>query len=321
MSSGSPTRNGTSVEPGLEKSVVSPSSRSAASVASRTVRGAGSRRDYRQNHLVFAWARSYDSRLMSSTSPKSPRFATTRFDASEQIALEIRRYLEREGLQPGDRIGTEQQLATEFGVSRPTLREALRLLAGSHLIRVTRGRSGGHLRRPHARRRMSRNLSESIATMLATESVSVLELLEARMFIEVPLAPWRPRPYDAGHERAVTGSSAEAIAARLSALMGPPRSVVSKTPCGGGRAIPRALGCEAVERERPAADPLQRATGRGTSGSNSLAGGWSAAALEPGGLVARTVSRRDQRTQCGVRTAMPAGAARRRGATCGTFTA
>ena len=125
---------------------------------------------------------------MASTSPKSPRFGTTRFDASEQIALEIRRYLERQGLQPGDRIGTEQQLATEFGVSRPTLREALRLLAGSHLIRVTRGRSGGIFVAHTPGDGMSRNLSESIAMMLATESVSVLDLLEARMFIEVPLA-------------------------------------------------------------------------------------------------------------------------------------
>ena len=35
---------------------------------------------------------------------------------------------------------------------------------------------------------MSRNVSESISTMLATESVSLAELLDARMFLEVPLA-------------------------------------------------------------------------------------------------------------------------------------
>src|SRR6476469_7946832 len=63
--------------------------------------------------------------------------------ASEQIALQIRRYLEERHLRPGDRIGTEQELADEFGVSRPTLREALRLLAASQLIRVGRGRAGG----------------------------------------------------------------------------------------------------------------------------------------------------------------------------------
>jgi GntR family transcriptional repressor for pyruvate dehydrogenase complex len=35
---------------------------------------------------------------------------------------------------------------------------------------------------------MSRNVSESISMMLATESVSLAELLDARMFLEVPLA-------------------------------------------------------------------------------------------------------------------------------------
>src|SRR6478609_1936294 len=125
------------------------------------------------------------------TSPSElpgPRFAPASIDASHQIALEIRRYLEREGLQPGDRIGTEQELATEFGVSRPTLREGLRLLASSHLIRVGRGRSGGIFVARTPNEGMSRNVSESIAMMLATESISLAQLLDARMFLEVPLA-------------------------------------------------------------------------------------------------------------------------------------
>src|ERR671930_560206 len=86
------------------------------------------------------------------------RFPRTRSDASEHIALEIRRYLERHGLQPGDRIGTEQELAAEFGVSRPTLREGLRLLASSHLIRVGRGRAGGIF--------VARNANEETAARL-----------------------------------------------------------------------------------------------------------------------------------------------------------
>jgi DNA-binding FadR family transcriptional regulator len=119
---------------------------------------------------------------------QGPRFAPASVDASHQIAREIRRYLEREGLRPGDRIGTEQELAKEFGVSRPTLREGLRLLASSHLIRVARGRAGGIFVARTAGEGMSRNVSESISTMLATESVSLGELLDARMFLEVPLA-------------------------------------------------------------------------------------------------------------------------------------
>jgi DNA-binding FadR family transcriptional regulator len=116
------------------------------------------------------------------------RFPRTRSDASEHIALEIRRYLERRELQPGDRIGTEQELAAEFGVSRPTLREGLRLLASSHLIRVGRGRAGGIFVARTPNEGMSRNVSESIAMMLETESVSLDELLDARLFLEVPLA-------------------------------------------------------------------------------------------------------------------------------------
>jgi GntR family transcriptional regulator, transcriptional repressor for pyruvate dehydrogenase complex len=124
---------------------------------------------------------------------QAPEFSAKRFprsgsDASEHIALEIRRYLEQQNVQPGDRIGTEQELAAEFGVSRPTLREGLRLLASSHLIRVGRGRTGGIFVARTPNEGMSRNVSESIATMLATESVSLDELLDARRFLEVPLA-------------------------------------------------------------------------------------------------------------------------------------
>jgi len=108
--------------------------------------------------------------------------------ASEQVAVEIQHYIQREGLQPDDFLGREEDLAAEFGVSRPTLREALRLLSASHLIRVGRGRSGGIFVARTPNEGMSRNVSESIAMMLATESVSLDELLDARLFLEVPLA-------------------------------------------------------------------------------------------------------------------------------------
>jgi GntR family transcriptional repressor for pyruvate dehydrogenase complex len=108
--------------------------------------------------------------------------------ASEQIAAQIRRYLEEQHLNPGDRLGTEQELADEFGVSRPTLREALRLLSASQLIRVGRGRSGGIFVARTPNEGMSRNLSESIALMLAAESVTMDELLDARLSLEVPMA-------------------------------------------------------------------------------------------------------------------------------------
>jgi len=118
----------------------------------------------------------------------SARFAQPRGTSSEQIAFEIRRHIVQQGLRPDDRLGTESELAAEFGVSRPTLREALRLLASSHLIRTTRGPGGGVFVASTQNEGIGQNLSESIATMLEAESVSFLELVEARIHLEVPLA-------------------------------------------------------------------------------------------------------------------------------------
>jgi GntR family transcriptional repressor for pyruvate dehydrogenase complex len=126
--------------------------------------------------------------MEASNGARKPRFEAVHADASEQIAHEIRMYIERGRLLPGDRIGTEHELAQEFGVSRPTLREGLRRLAGSHLIRVQKGRAGGVFVENTPNAGIGRHVSESIAAMLESESVTLCERLEARMFLEVPLA-------------------------------------------------------------------------------------------------------------------------------------
>jgi GntR family transcriptional repressor for pyruvate dehydrogenase complex len=124
------------------------------------------------------------------TSPERPRAQYRRpaSGASEEIAGQIRRWLEEQHMQPGERIGTEQEMADEFGVSRPTLREALRLLSASHLIRVGRGRTGGVFVASTPSEGMSKNVSESISLMLAAQSISMDELLDARLSLEVPIA-------------------------------------------------------------------------------------------------------------------------------------
>jgi GntR family transcriptional regulator, transcriptional repressor for pyruvate dehydrogenase complex len=128
--------------------------------------------------------------LIPMPTARSPRTvpAAAQGDASERIALEIRHSLARRNLRPGDRLGTEQELATEFGVSRPTLREALRLLSSSQLVRASRGPGGGIFVASTPNEGISRSLSESIATLLSTKSVSLRQLMEARLHLEVPLA-------------------------------------------------------------------------------------------------------------------------------------
>jgi GntR family transcriptional regulator, transcriptional repressor for pyruvate dehydrogenase complex len=122
------------------------------------------------------------------TTLPSGRSEAVRGDTSERIAHEIRLYLETNDLQPGDRIGTEKELAREFGVSRPTLREAVRLLTGTHLIRVTQGRTGGIFVAGTVNDSIGHSVSASVAAMLETDNVTLCQLLEARMLLEVPLA-------------------------------------------------------------------------------------------------------------------------------------
>jgi GntR family transcriptional regulator, transcriptional repressor for pyruvate dehydrogenase complex len=124
----------------------------------------------------------------ASSGPRSRPQARQIRGASEQVAIQIQHYVQNEGLAPGDFLGREEDLAAEFGVSRPTLREALKLLSSGNLIRATKGPGGGIFVAHTAEQGMGRSLSEAIAMMLETESVSLHELLDARVLLEVPLA-------------------------------------------------------------------------------------------------------------------------------------
>jgi DNA-binding transcriptional MocR family regulator len=61
----------------------------------------------------------------------------------QQIADELRRLIVSGQLSEGDSLGREPELVERFGVSRPSLREALRILEAEGLISVVRGMLGG----------------------------------------------------------------------------------------------------------------------------------------------------------------------------------
>lgn len=63
-------------------------------------------------------------------------------DTSE-LAERVRRAIARAELRTGDRLGSERQLAEDFGVPRSALREALEELESRGVIRRTMGRTGG----------------------------------------------------------------------------------------------------------------------------------------------------------------------------------
>lgn len=57
-----------------------------------------------------------------------------------QLRDEIGAMIERDGLRPGDRLPTEADLTRTFNISRPALREALKLLEQDGIIYVEHGR-------------------------------------------------------------------------------------------------------------------------------------------------------------------------------------
>lgn len=118
----------------------------------------------------------------------APRGRSGSGDASQRVALQVRSYIEKRELGPGSRVGSEHELAREFGVSRPTLREALRLLSAAHLVEAAPGRSGGIFVVSPPIEGVGRSLADSIATILETDSVTLDELLQARLVMEPPLA-------------------------------------------------------------------------------------------------------------------------------------
>src|SRR3546814_20122980 len=66
-----------------------------------------------------------------------------RREKPQKIADELRELIVSGELDEGDSLGKETELIERFGVSRPSLREALRILEAEGLISVMRGVLGG----------------------------------------------------------------------------------------------------------------------------------------------------------------------------------
>jgi DNA-binding FadR family transcriptional regulator len=63
--------------------------------------------------------------------------------AHEYVAEQIRRHIALRLISPGESLPSERELAAIFGVGRPTIQHALRLLEADRLVEARRGRRGG----------------------------------------------------------------------------------------------------------------------------------------------------------------------------------
>jgi DNA-binding FadR family transcriptional regulator len=105
--------------------------------------------------------------------------------AYEQVADQLRALIVGGQLNVGDRLPNESALAKEFGVSRATVREALRILSTQRLILTAKGRGGGtYVSRPDLDV-ISEFLQANINLLTELNHITLAELLEAREHIEV----------------------------------------------------------------------------------------------------------------------------------------
>lgn len=110
------------------------------------------------------------------------RVGLRRETLAEQVAEQLAAYIGERALQPGEALPTEAALATAFGVSRPTVREALRVLTAKGLIETTTGRG--------ARVKPVTNELLQIFFQRAVQvrQEALIELLEVRKGVEVQSA-------------------------------------------------------------------------------------------------------------------------------------
>lgn len=104
--------------------------------------------------------------------------------AAELIAQALRRRVVLGELREGMLLPTEAELMAQFDVSRPTLREAIRLLEAEGLVRVQRGAKGGvRICLPG-----EDSAARALGFLLQFRGATLAEVLEARTIIEPRLA-------------------------------------------------------------------------------------------------------------------------------------
>lgn len=103
---------------------------------------------------------------------------------AELVADSIRRKITGGLIGEGDNLPTEAQIIEEFAVSRPTVREAFRILESEKLISVSRGsRGGATVHVPQAEQ-----VARYAGYVLQSRKASYRDVYEARLLIEPPAA-------------------------------------------------------------------------------------------------------------------------------------
>lgn len=108
--------------------------------------------------------------------------------AYKQVAGQLRRMIVDGTLAPGVQLPSEDRLGAQFGVSRNTVREALRILSSQSLIRTTRGVTGGTFIAEPNPEALQENIVTSLQLLNGQNAINGDELYETRLILELPSA-------------------------------------------------------------------------------------------------------------------------------------
>jgi GntR family transcriptional repressor for pyruvate dehydrogenase complex len=117
---------------------------------------------------------------MSKEQPVPGARVSDRIKTAEVVAAQLRRQIVTGRLKPGDRLRPEVELQEEFGISRPTMREALRLLEAESLIAISRGKHGG----ARVRDVDVGSVSRQVGVLLQLQSTTLEDVWLARTIFE-----------------------------------------------------------------------------------------------------------------------------------------
>ena len=111
--------------------------------------------------------------------------AVTLNRVSQAIVDQIKLLLRQGRLTPGDRLPSERELCERFGVSRVTVREALRVLEAGGLIDIRVGaRGGAFVTSP-----TSQQIGAGLADLLNLSPLTAAQVTEARQVFELGIVP------------------------------------------------------------------------------------------------------------------------------------
>jgi len=102
---------------------------------------------------------------------------------AQQVARLLLDRMISEDLHPGSSVGTEAELLDQYQVSRPTMRESLRILESQGVLSLRPGPKGGII----VNKPSIDILAHSLSVFLRLHNVPLIEILRARMAIEPAL--------------------------------------------------------------------------------------------------------------------------------------